>query len=127
MSMRIRQKTHKHLYPRWQQKESPARQVKIRDGLACVDCLVADRTLVLDEDGNPSHLIYLHAGHVHPLDPDFKRIEPIDGQRMRARCPRCHRRYDLKWEAIELQLTEYQQEHSCVSSAWFTQRFCTVL
>jgi hypothetical protein len=127
MSMRVRQKTHQHLYPNWKRKESPARQAKIRDGLVCVDCGMADRTLILDEDGKPAYMLYLHAAHLHPLDSDFQRVEPIDGQRTRARCPHHHRLYDLKWEAIELQLAEYREAHARIPAAWLTQRFVTVV
>lgn len=126
--MRTRQKIHTSLYPNWQKKiDSPTRLAKIRDGQRCVDCDVADRTLITDELGQPLYILYLHGAHLHPLDPEFYRVEPIDGQRLRARCPRCHGRYDHKWKRRAEEVEHQRLLHSILRSRWVMQRFCQVV
>jgi hypothetical protein len=100
--MRARQKQFRHLYPRWSKKDSPAKLAKERDGKRCVRCGVPDRTITQNAAGEP-YMLYLHAAHLNPLDPDYQTVAPIQGQHLRAMCPRCHRCYDLFWQhqAIE--------------------------
>jgi hypothetical protein len=128
MSMRVRQKSHRKLYPHWGSKqESPAKRAKERDGNQCVRCHVADRTLILDEQGQPRYILYLHAAHLSPLDPEYWRVEPIEGQRLRAMCPSCHRLYDLHWQERE-QVTEHQRGlHAILRHRWILNRFLQVL
>jgi hypothetical protein len=127
MSMRVREKTHPNLYPRWRRKESPARRCKIRDGLKGVICGIEDRTLIYDEDGKPHHFLYLYAAHLCPLDPWYERIEPIEGQRLRAMCPKHAREYDVywkrRWEEVEHQrrLHRILLARWCGDNAWFME------
>ncbi|HEX7736999.1 MAG TPA: hypothetical protein VF458_19295 [Ktedonobacteraceae bacterium] len=127
MSMRKRQKAKQNLYPKWGKQDSPARLAKDRDNWQCVDCHIDDRTLVLDEQGNPRYILYLHASHLSSLDPDYWRTEPIEGQRMRARCPRCHRLYDLYWQAREAEVEHQRRLHRILIDRFFQQRFMRVL
>lgn len=127
MSMRLRVPKLPELYPNWQKKmDSPTRQAKIRDGLRCVDCGVADRTLITDELGQPRYILYLHGAHVNPLDPDWLNVEPIDGQRLRARCPRCHRLYDLFWAARSEEVDHQRRMHGILLDGWMARRFLEV-
>lgn len=103
--MKTRKKARPDLYPNWQHQDSPARQAKDRDGNQCVDCGAQDRTIAINAAGE-IYMRYLHAAHVHPLDPDP--VLPISGQRLRARCPRCHRLYDLHWKQRAAEV-----EHQC--------------
>lgn len=126
--MRSRVKTHQSIYPNWQRKEdSPSRRAKLRDGLVCVDCGIADRTLITDEQGAARYLIYLHAAHINPLDPEYNQVEPIDGQRLRARCPRCHRLYDLLWQARAEEVEHQRRMHGILRDRWLMQRFTEVV
>ena len=133
MSMRVRTSQRPDLYRNWQKKtDSPTKQAKVRDGLVCVDCGVADRTLITDELGQPLYILYLHGAHVHPLVPDFYCVEPIDGQRLRARCPKCHRHYDLKWEARAVESEHQASLHRILiarwlPSPWLARRFLEVV
>jgi hypothetical protein len=128
MSMRVRTPRRPDLYPNWQKKtDSPTKQAKIRDGQHCVDCGVADRTLIADELGQPRYILYLHGAHLHPLDPWFYQIEPIEGQRLRARCPRCHRIYDLHWAARAEEVEHQRRLHGILLDGWIACRFLEVI
>lgn len=132
MSMRARQKTHAALYPGWKKKDSPARRAKIRDGQHCVSCGMAEKTLVLDEHGQPDHIIYLHAAHLCPLDPQYELVEPIDGQHLRAMCPACHGAYDAYWKPRWAAVEHECQLHRVLlsrwlPSPWLTHRFLDVI
>jgi len=132
MSMRVREKTHKQLYPKWSRQNSPARRAKERDNNQCIQCGVADRTLILDEAGQPLYVLYLHAAHINPLDPQFEDIEPIEDQRLRAMCPRCHRIYDLYWQQREEELEHQRRMHQILlerwlPSEWLQKRFLEVV
>ena len=132
MSMRQRQKSHAAIYPGWKKKNSPARRAKIRDGLKCVSCGMADRTLVLDELGQPDHILYLHAAHLCPLDPQFDLVEPIEGQHLRAMCPACHGAYDACWKPRWAESEHERTLHGILlsrwlPSPWLAQRFLTVV
>ncbi len=119
MSMRVRVKTHEELYPKWKNKQdSPARRAKERDGNQCVQCGVEDRTLITDEAGQPLYVLYLHAAHVHPCDPQFADIEPIEGQVLMALCPRCHRIYDIYWRERTAELEHQRTMHSILLQRW---------
>lgn len=108
--MKSRRKRRPDLYPKWMNKQdSPPELCRQRDGLVCVDCGIAQYTQLTSANGAP-YFVYLHASHLHQLDPDP--VEPIDGQRLRARCPRCHRIYDMYWqrrtEEVEHQVTLHE-------------------
>ena len=125
MSMRLRQKTQPHIYPRWSNtQQSPARLCKERDGKHCVDCGVEDRALALNANGE-AYFLYLHAAHIHALDPDP--VKPIDGQRLRARCPRCHRLYDMHWRARQQEVDHQCRLHGILRTRFFENRFLRVL
>lgn len=131
MSMRLRQKKHADIYPNWKKKNSPARRAKIRDGLRCVTCGVAEKTLVLDELGQPDHIIYLHAAHLCPLDPQYDQVEPIEGQRLRAMCPSCHGAYDAYWRPRWDEVEHQRNLHGILlarwlPSSWLSKRFLEV-
>jgi hypothetical protein len=107
--MRSRQKQRPDLYPKWRNKEdSPARQAKRRDNNQCIICGIEDRTIIFDDQGNPRYMLYLHAAHLCDLDPMYWETEPIEGQRLRAMCPRHHRQYDLHW-APRIEEAEHQR------------------
>jgi hypothetical protein len=132
MSMRVRQKQRPDLYPHWSHKDSPAKQAKERDNNVCVACGVADRTLKLDEQGNPHHFIYLHAAHISYLDPQFAKTEPINGERLRAMCPSCHGAYDATWKPREAEAEHEARLHRILLSrwlpdAWLQKRFLEVV
>jgi hypothetical protein len=118
MSMRVRVKTHRQRYPRWLKKESPARLAKIRDNWHCVACGVANKTLVLDDLGQPDHFIYLHAAHISYLDPQYALTEPIAGERLRAMCPTCHGAYDAYWKQREAEAEHEARLHQILLSRW---------
>jgi hypothetical protein len=122
--MRIRMKTKKRLYPHWRRKKlSPAMLAKERDGNVCVECGVPNRSLAYNAEGEP-YILYLHASHLSYLDP--YPIDPIEGQRLRARCPHCHGCYDAKWRRRE-EAFEHQRRLHCIGIArWFEQRFMRV-
>ncbi len=126
--MRSRQKQRPDLYgQKWlSKKDSPARQAKKRDGNVCVDCGQVDRLLILDEAGQPHHIEYLHGAHIHPLDPDFSQVEPIENQRLRARCPRCHGRYDHYWRQREAEVAHQVTLHSILLHRFIMSRFTCV-
>lgn len=127
MSMRLRQKQRPDLYPKWQRKKnSPARQAKARDGWVCVDCGKSDREVYTNEDGELC-IRYLHGGHLHPLDPDYWQVEPIEGQRLRARCPRCHRIYDIHWRTRQEEVDHQCRMHGILRTRFFEARFLRVL
>lgn len=132
MSMRVRQKEQPELYPDWRRKNSPAHQAKIRDGLKCVVCGAEDRTLVLDDDGKPHHFMYLYAAHLCPLDPAYYRVEPIEGQRLKAMCPKHARQYDVYWKP-RWERVEHERRKHCIllarqfNSTWLTKRFTEVV
>lgn len=131
MSMRVREKTHKKLYPHWSRQDSPARQCKARDGYKCVVCGIEDRTLVY-VDGEPHHFMYLYAAHMCPLDPQYELIEPIEDQRLQAMCPRHAREYDVywkpRWEAFEHERRLHGILLSCwLPDPWIAKRFLTVV
>jgi hypothetical protein len=130
--MRQRVKTHKKRYPKWLRKASPARLAKIRDKMHCVACGVEDRTLVLDEQGKPRYIIYLHAAHISYLDPQFALTEPIEGERLRAMCPTCHGAYDAHWKPREAEAEHEARLHQILLSrwlpdAWLQKRFLEVV
>jgi len=129
MSMRRRVKTHGKRYPKWLSKQnSPARLCKERDGWHCVLCGEADRTLKLDEDGKPHHIVYLHAAHVNPLDPQYERIESIEDEVLLAMCPSCHRSYDAHWAEVEHELLLHRILLSQrYTNTWIMDRFTTVV
>jgi hypothetical protein len=119
--MRERLKGRPDLYPVWLRKvESPAKRCKERDGMQCVDCGAQDRTLAENAQGEP-YMLYLHAAHLHPLDPDP--VEPIAGQRLRARCPRHHRCYDLHWQRREAEVEHQRTMHAIARDQFFFTRF----
>lgn len=108
--MKSRHKRRPDLYPKWMNKQdSPSELCRQRDGLVCVDCGIAQYTQLTSASGAP-YFVYLHASHLHQLDPDP--VEPIENQRLRARCPRCHRIYDMYWqrraEEVEHQVTLHE-------------------
>lgn len=119
--MRSREKQHPGLYPKWHhKKDSPAKLAKIRDGKVCVDCGVQDRTIAQNADGE-DYFLYLHAAHVSYLDPDL--VEPIDGQRLRARCPRCHGIYDSIWKPREAEAEHEARLHQLLLDRWLPDRW----
>lgn len=133
MSMRERQKEQPEIYPEWMKKDSAPRQCKKRDKYRCVRCGVKDRTLILDENDQPKYILYLHGAHLSYLDPWYKRVKPIDGQRMRAMCPRCHKRYDNYWKRREERVEHERRKHAIVRQRqtlaawpWLTRRFTEV-
>lgn len=119
--MRSRQKLQPRLYPHWSRKDSPAKQAKLRDGKVCVDCGVHDRTIAQNAAGEDYYL-YLHAAHVSYLDPDP--VEPIlvestgEMVRLRARCPRCHGRYDAIWKPREAEAEHEARMHAILLTRW---------
>jgi len=123
MSMRVRTKTHRRLYPHWLKVDSPAKRAKARDENTCVVCGVRDRLLVLDDQGQPHHLLYLHAAHVSYLDPLYEQVEPIEGERLLSLCPRCHRDYDARWKPREEEVEHQQRMHRVLLSRWLPSEF----
>ena len=123
MSMRVRQKTHKHLYPRWSRENSPARQCKARDGFKCVECGIEDRTLILDAQGKPHHFLYLYAAHLCPLDPEYDSVEPIEEQRLKAMCPQHAREYDVYWKPRWEEFEHQQRLHGILLSHWLPDQW----
>jgi hypothetical protein len=123
--MRTRQKNKPALYPRWLRKQnSPATLAKARDGWTCVDCGAKNRSLAENAEGQLC-MIYVHAAHVHPLDPDP--IEPIEGQRLRARCPHCHGIYDAYWRRRAEPVEHQRRLHGILRNRFFEQRFLQVV
>lgn len=128
--MRSRQKQQPQRYPRWSKEDSPARQCKARDGYTCIVCGAKDRTLIVDAAGQPSYILYLHAAHLNELDPLYYQVEPIEGQRLAAMCPRDHRLYDLHWQARAEVVEHERRKHRIVRErrattatwAWLLQR-----
>ncbi len=134
MSMRVRRKELEDLYPDWGKKDSAPRICKERDGNKCVRCHVQDRTLILDGNGQPRYILYLHAAHLSYLDPWYYKVKPIDGQRTRAMCPSCHKRYDNYWERREERVEHERRKHAIVCERqvaaawpWLTRRFLEVV
>jgi uncharacterized C2H2 Zn-finger protein len=132
--IRKRQKQRPDLYPNWLRKDSPAKQAKERDGWICIDCGRANRTIYTNAQGELS-IVFLHGAHVHRLDPDP--VAPIEGQRLRARCPRCHRIYDIRWKRREEAVEHEWRKHATLIERkrcqqgtifdHFMQRFTQVL
>lgn len=125
--MRERMKTRQALYPHWRKKkDSPARLSKERDGWCCVDCGRGQRTLCRNADGQLS-MIFLHAAHVHPMDPDYEVVEPIEGQRLRSRCASCHGAYDAYWRERQAELDHQITMHRTLVSRFLMHRFLAVV
>lgn len=125
--MRERIKTKRSLYPNWRhKKDSPASLAKERDGWRCVDCGRQQRSVDVNAEGLPT-MIFLHAAHVHPLDPDYERIEPIDGQRLRSRCASCHGSYDSYWRERQAELEHQCNMHHALVRRFILQRFLTIV
>lgn len=108
MSMRERLKARKDIYPDWLAQESPAQLTKERENYKCYDCGKRDRTIARNKRGQ-KYVRYLHASHLHPLDPDP--VEEIAGQRLRARCPSCHAKYDHYWRSRAAEGEHQRQLH----------------
>ncbi|MGH2505806.1 MAG: hypothetical protein ACRDHZ_00065 [Ktedonobacteraceae bacterium] len=131
--MRSRQKERPGLYPKWRYKDdSPAHQAKERDGNMCIVCGVTDRTLILDEQGNPRYILYLHAAHLSDIDPLYWKTEPIEGQRLKAMCPRHHRQYDMHWNQRAAEVAHQRELHSILrdqrqATSFFMRRFTEVV
>ena len=94
-----------------------------------MDCGVQDRTIAQNADGEDYYL-YLPAAHVSYLD--LEPVEPIDGQRLRARCPRCHGIYDSVWKPREAEAEHEACLHRILLSrwlpdAWLAKRFFEVV
>lgn len=122
--MRKRQKQKAAIYPKWGHQESPANQCRERDGLACFDCGVEQYTILISATTGAPYILYLHASHLHPLDPDP--VEPIEGQRLRARCPRCHRLYDMDWQRREDETEHQRRLHGILVDRFFMKRFTEI-
>lgn len=132
MSMRVRLKQDPEHYPNWMKKNSPAKRAKARDNNRCIVCGIKDRTLVTDRAGRPLFLIYLHAAHISSLDPMFEEIEPIEGEVLRAMCPKHHREYDNTWKPREEEVEHQRRLHHILlnrwlPNTWLSQRFLTVV
>jgi hypothetical protein len=120
--MKSRRKRRPDLYPCWEKKhDSPPDLCRQRDGMKCVDCGVEQFTLRVSANGTP-YLVYLHGAHVNPLDPDYDRVEPIEGQRLRARCATCHARYDNYWKARLEELAHQRKLHAILLARFFIMR-----
>jgi hypothetical protein len=104
--MRDRQKRYPKRYPKWSRRkqDSPRWICKERAGWKCEACGVAQRTILLNRDGE-EYMCYLHAAHVHHLDP-FQPV-PIEGQCLRCLCPPCHGSYDWHYRELEHQITAH--------------------
>lgn len=123
--MRERQKTRPALYPHWRKrKDSPAVLAKERDGWCCIDCGRGQRTLYTNAEGQLS-MVFLHAAHCHELDPDP--VEPIEGQRLRARCASCHGSYDAYWKERQAELDHQIVMHRTLISRFVMHRFLRVV
>ena len=70
-------------------------------------------------------MIFLHAAHVHPLDPDP--VEPIEGQRLRTRCASCHGSYDADWKERQAEVDHQITLHGIPLSRFIMQRFSIVV
>lgn len=121
--MQSLRKRHPQRYPNWNRRKhnSPKWLCKERAGWVCEECGVAQRTILLNRDGE-EYMCYLHAAHVHPLDP----IQPVPicGQRLRSLCPSCHGVYDAKYRELEHQLAL----HAILLDNYFLRtRFTVVL
>jgi len=114
MSMRARVKNVKvsARYPKWLQKEdSPSKRARERDGNVCRDCGIEQYAIVYNPTTGIPHINYLHGSHVHFLDPDYQVCEPIEDQKLRPRCPSCHRKYDLFYEQREREVNHQCKLH----------------
>lgn len=117
--MKTRKKQKPGTYPRWMHQDSPANQCRERDGLKCWDCGIEQYTILIGSTSGAPYILYLHAAHVHYLDPDP--VSPIDGQRLRARCPRCHRLYDMHWERRAEEVEHQCRLHGILLERQFVQ------
>ncbi len=125
--MRERVKTRRGLYPHWRRKQdSPALLAKERDGWRCVDCGREHRSIDVNAEGLPT-MIFMHAAHVHPLDPDYEVVEPIEGQRLRSRCASCHGSYDAYWKERQAELDHQIVMHRTLISRFVMHRFLAVV
>jgi hypothetical protein len=100
--MRERRKRYPRRYPKWPQTSALCRK---RAGDRCEFCGVAQWTLTTSKRGKPC-LIYLVASHIHRLDPEYWRRQPINRQRLRCLCPTCHGTYDAEYRRREQQQQE---------------------
>jgi hypothetical protein len=82
---------------------------------------------MLDAEGKPLHILYLHAAHINKLDPMYAETEPIEDERLRAMCPSCHRTYDLHWQEIEHELLLHRILLDRRFESWFMTRFTQVV
>ena len=123
MSMRARMKKHPGRYPNWRRKASPTKLAKQRDGGKCVVCGQPDRVLILDDQGEPHHMLYLTGAHLCPLDPQFELVEPIEEQHIVTMCPACHGAYDAHWRPRWEAFLHEQCLHRILLSRWLPSEF----
>jgi hypothetical protein len=72
-------------------------------------------------------MYFLHASHLHRLDPEYYTTPAINGQIVRTRCPRCHRRYDIYWKRQAEEVEHIRRLHQILLERYFLmQRFIRV-
>ena len=124
-----RRKKHQELYPNWQKRKrrkSTPQLCRERDNNRCIDCGAEHRTTYTNAEGEPS-MYFLHASHLHRLDPEYWTTAPINGQKVRTRCPRCHRRYDLYWKRRAEEAEHQRRLHQILIGRFIEQRFMQVI
>jgi len=128
--MMKRAKQYPDLYPHWQKrkrKKSSPQLCRERDNNRCVDCSAVHRTVYINAAGELS-MYFLHASHLHKLDPEHWMIEPIEGQRLQTRCPRCHRIYDVYWKRRQVEVEHQRVLHTILlERAFIMGRFTRVV
>lgn len=126
--MMKRAKQRPDLYPHWmrrKRKKSPSQLCRERDQSLCVDCGAEHRTTYINKNGELS-MYFLHASHLHMLDPEYWLTEPIEDQRLKTRCPRCHRIYDLHWKRRQVEVDHQRLLHSILINRFLMNRFLHV-
>jgi hypothetical protein len=130
-----RSKHDRQKYPDWlkrKRRKSTPQLCRERDNNKCVDCPAIHRTTYTNAEGEPS-MYFLHASHLSKLDPEYYQLTPINGQRVKTRCPKCHRVYDIYWKAREAELEHQRILHEIIftrrkfESSFLARRFMTVL
>lgn len=121
--MQSLRKRHPQRYPNWNRRKqnSPKWLCKERAGWKCEHCGIAQRAILLNKDGE-EYMCYLHATHIHRLDP--VQPAPLCGQYLRCLCPSCHGIYDTRYRELAHQLTLHAM---LIANHFLRNRFTVVL